>query len=234
MNATRKENRWWEYYFLRYFVGTVAGAVAIVFLLNFPGSFWYHPHLLTINAVGGLGIKEITGIAALGFAFCYVASAPMLLLHATRAQLGLDPLRLRFNWIPTVGAILSLYFVLPHFLFISRLSYQGFSLFMFLCVVGFQVATIISAHSDRFKSIVSFYWKIAAARAVDAPRFLSTWNHTDTFGNTATPFRFSSWNLCWRSSFTRPLHWFLQSLPQCFGFALRSIVGSSDHSWSPN
>src|SRR5271168_29791 len=32
-------------------------------------------------------IREITALASLGFAFCYIASAPMLVLHAARPYL---------------------------------------------------------------------------------------------------------------------------------------------------
>jgi len=74
--------RWWEYYFLRYFVGTVAGAGAIVFLTRFPGSSLYVSGLPAIKDVGTLEIKEITALAALGFAFCYVASAPSIRVKA--------------------------------------------------------------------------------------------------------------------------------------------------------
>ena len=190
MSDGNASNRWWEYYFFRYFVGTVAGAAAIVFLLKFPGSLWYRPELLNINDVGSLGIKEITGIAALGFSFCYVASAPMLLLHASRAQLGLYPLKVRWRfWIPTAFAVFLAFFVGLSLFSFSLWSHRSLSLLMFLWVVGFQMATIIEAYLDRFDAISTFYWKIACARATESPSisgYVESYRHLREHGNASS------------------------------------------------
>lgn len=53
-NQAGKETRWWEYYFVRYFVGSVAGAVAIVALSNLPG---LGPDRLGIPLAGGRPLK---------------------------------------------------------------------------------------------------------------------------------------------------------------------------------
>lgn len=66
---------WWEYYFLRYFVGTIVGAAAIL----------ASQHCQT--AFDGLEWKQLAALAALGFAYCYIASAPLLTLHVIRAYL---------------------------------------------------------------------------------------------------------------------------------------------------
>jgi hypothetical protein len=214
MSDARTKNRWWEYYFLRYFVGTVVGAVAIVFLLNFPGSFWYDPEFLTIRQIGNLGVKEITGLAALGFAFCYIASAPMLLMHATRAQLSLDPLRVRWRfWIPMAGAIVFLFCVVPHFLSISRISYQGLGLFMFLCVVGFQMATLIESYFDGFKLLGRSIGKSLRRVRLTHRRLLSMSSHIAISGNTAMPSLCLFWSRYSHSFFIHHLSLSRQSLP---------------------
>jgi hypothetical protein len=57
---------------------------------------------------------------------------------------------------------------------------------MFLCVVGFQVATLIAAHWDRFETISTFYWKLATARAAEAPSvsgYVESYRHLREHGN---------------------------------------------------
>ncbi len=187
MSSPGTESHWWEYYFVRYFVGTVVGSAVIVLLSKSPGSLWYDSGLPAIKDIGDLNAKEITGLAALGFAFCYIASAPMLLLHATRAHLGLAPLRpRRVFWLLTTGAIAFLFLVVARCLSISWLSYRAVSLLILLGVVGFQAATIIAAHWDRFETISSFYWKLATARATDLPsvqEYVESYRHLREHGN---------------------------------------------------
>ena len=75
-----EKSRWWDHYYVRYFVGSVF-AVPLMLALS------------KAAAVKPLG--DITGqdkflnatvLGAAGLAFCYVAGAPILLLHTTRAQ----------------------------------------------------------------------------------------------------------------------------------------------------
>ena len=76
-------SRWWEFYFVRYFVGTVLGAI-IVYVLTVSSD-----SALSASLVPGV-TKEISYphlllLAAYGLAYCYIASGPVLVLHATRS-----------------------------------------------------------------------------------------------------------------------------------------------------
>jgi hypothetical protein len=77
--------KWWEYYAVRYFVGTVVGAFIVAILINkysIPGyelKFFFGKD--GVNFAAGMSLT-----AAAGLAFCYIASAPILTLHATRAS----------------------------------------------------------------------------------------------------------------------------------------------------
>jgi len=78
--------RWWEYYFIRYFFGTVIGAALVALfgesidpLKKLIPSLISDPHTA--------GAKDFTILIACGLAYCYVASAPMLVLHTMRVQL---------------------------------------------------------------------------------------------------------------------------------------------------
>lgn len=180
-------NRWWEYYFLRYFVGTVVGSMAVVFLTKFPGSHFSGLPLTAIKDSSDLGIKNVTVLAALGFAYCYIASAPMLLLHATRAQLLLTPLRTRLKfWATTSASIVVLYFALLKPLSISFWSYQSSALIVFLVIVGLQVGVIGAACWNRFEAITSFYLELARKRADEkewVAEYVESYRHLREHGN---------------------------------------------------
>jgi hypothetical protein len=180
-------NRWWEYYLLRYSVGTVAGAVAIVFLAKFPGSSLHRSGSAAIKDFGSLEIKDMTALAALGFAYCYLASAPMLLLHATRAQIGPNLSRAKWIfWLITAGAIAFVYLVTTYCLSIPWWSYPAAGLLVFLGVVGSQVAVIVRAHWDGFETISLFYRNLAKARAIRAASvadYVQSYRHLREHGN---------------------------------------------------
>jgi hypothetical protein len=180
-------NRWWEYYFLRYFVGTVVGSMAVVFLTKLPGSHFSGLALTAIKDSSDLGIKEVTVLAALGFAYCYIASAPMLLLHATRAQLVLTPSRVKLSFCGVTSvSIVLLDFVLLKTLSIRFWSYQSTGLIAFLVIVGVQVGMMGAACWNRFEAISSFYMDLARRRAIKedwVAQYVESYRHLREHGN---------------------------------------------------
>lgn len=87
----KPDNHWWEFYFVRYFIGTALGAIVVLFLAtaNSP-VFTSQGELATILKTLKPEKFESGYIAVLGtvgLAFCYIASAPILVLHAVRGSL---------------------------------------------------------------------------------------------------------------------------------------------------
>ncbi len=85
-----RDNRWWEFYFVRYFVGTVAGALVILFLAKHTGPLIGYqvsmPEEIKVIVASATGLNA-TLLAAAGLAFCYIAGSPILVFHATRGLL---------------------------------------------------------------------------------------------------------------------------------------------------
>ncbi len=73
--------RWWEFYGIRYGMGTVIGGI-ILFVL-FKSNALLKP-LLFVTADGKLEGPQLTLLAAYGLVFCYISSAPILVFHAGR------------------------------------------------------------------------------------------------------------------------------------------------------
>ncbi|MGB7683768.1 MAG: hypothetical protein WBL70_19075 [Candidatus Acidiferrales bacterium] len=148
-------------------MGTIVGSAVIVYLARSPHSPFYCGLGPTAGFnLGDLGFKELTGLAGLGFAYCYIASAPMLVLHTARAQLGKRPLWAKWRlWICTLVPLAALYFVLQRWLSIRLCSYQTLGLVLFLAIVSTQIVAIIVACRDRFETINLFYLELARWRA---------------------------------------------------------------------
>lgn len=181
------ENKWWEYYAVRYFVGTVIGAGIVAFLNGQPGS----PYEGRLTLGGDSKEATFLGVglvAALGFAYCYIASSPMLILHAMRAHLRLS--EFKSHWIRdalilaiSIGvAIWLAWRVLP------PPAAAGAGL-----VIGFQFGLAFLALLTQFSVIEAFYRKLATARAAamqkkDEPpsagtEYVTSYRHLREHGN---------------------------------------------------
>jgi hypothetical protein len=99
-NKKKPDNIWWEFYFVRYFVGTAIGAIIVLFLAMSES-----PVFTSQGAVATIlkSLKPekfesgyIVVLATIGLAFCYIASSPILVLHATRGSLL--KIQVRSNW----------------------------------------------------------------------------------------------------------------------------------------
>lgn len=73
--------RWWEFYGIRYGMGTVFGGIILYFV--FKNNNQLKP-LLFLSQDGKLDGAQLTLFAAYGLVYCYISSAPILVLHAGR------------------------------------------------------------------------------------------------------------------------------------------------------
>lgn len=98
-NKKKQDNRWWEFYFVRYFVGTAIGAIIVLFLAMSESTIISQGTVTTIfKSLKPEKFESgyILVLATVGLAFCYVASSPILVLHATRGCLL--KIQVRSNW----------------------------------------------------------------------------------------------------------------------------------------
>lgn len=179
------ENKWWEYYAVRYFVGTVVGAGIVAFFLSEQFGSPYKDILF----LGGKESKEVTflgfsSVAAAGFAYCYIASSPVLTMHIMRAHLRISELQSSWLWcfLCSVFAIVAAFLILP------PLAAIGFGL-----VIGFQVGLILLAFFNKFSVIEKFYRELADTRSKAMPKkekqssagheYMTSYRHMREHGN---------------------------------------------------
>lgn len=181
------ENKWWEYYAVRYFVGTVIGAVVIAYLNTESGS----PFAGRMTIVGESKEATFLGVglvAALGFAFCYVASAPVLVLHTARAHLRISAMKASATrcFITLVASAFATTAAVWQFLPPSAAVVSGL-------VVGLQLGLLLMAVSTKFKVIETFYRELANNRAKVMPEkdkpatpgveYVTSYRHLREHGN---------------------------------------------------
>lgn len=150
------ENRWWEYYAVRYLVGTVVGAGIIALFISEPNSPYKHILLSLGENLEDVAILRFSSVAAIGFAYCYIASSPVLTLHIMRAHLRYSELHSSWLWcfICSVLAIVAAIELLPPWAAI------GTGL-----VIGFQIGLILLAFYNKFSVIENFYRELARTRS---------------------------------------------------------------------
>ncbi len=81
----------WNYYVLRYGAGSVVGGLVVVFLGN-QAEISGHSHFKHfLHKIGTGEITPVTALLALGFTYCYIASAPGTVFHAARGLFWKKP-----------------------------------------------------------------------------------------------------------------------------------------------
>lgn len=154
------ENRWWENYAVRYFVGTVIGSVAIALLNTQSGSPFLGKLGLLVESKDtpylGFGLT-----AALGLAFCYIASAPVLAVHAMRAHL-----RISINRQSPVKTALCLLSALVGAPFLLGLFLPTITARIVGIVIGLQLGLLLLALVTQGKVIDTFYRELAKHRGL--------------------------------------------------------------------
>lgn len=83
MSADSGTNRWWENYLVRYLMPSIAGTVIVSWICAYAGDGFRK--LIYLPLTGDrIDAPSLTLLFLYGNLFCYVASYPVLLFHATR------------------------------------------------------------------------------------------------------------------------------------------------------
>lgn len=149
-------NRWWEYYTIRYFVGSVVGAGVVLFL-NYSDTSPYSGSLTSLVNLKDSAFLGISLVAAIGFAFCYLASAPMLTFHATRMHMRIPDHRMK-SWL--LLCVLLVFFTVG----IALIKLPVIPALLVGIILAAQIYLIVHAGISQCKEIEKFYRKLAVAR----------------------------------------------------------------------
>lgn len=185
MNDKNKESvksfsgRWWEFYFVRYFIGTVIGS-GIVFYLIFVNG---------MNLISGKSaldfFKELNGYAifcllALGLTYCYISSAPILVFHATRG------IYIGRGWLSNCGLIGQLVLALLFGALICCWLENIFVAVLFAIVFVIQGNLVLKALSSKRGIVLGYYGDLTKARAdssLGSSEYVESYKHLREHAN---------------------------------------------------
>ena len=178
-------NRWWDHYYVRYFVGSVY-AVLLMYVLSrtdaIKGSLGAIDPTLWVNA---------TVLGAAGLAFCYIASAPILLLHAVRGRNTATILTVTAWWklrwlLVAMAAVLMVLVVVAWCDSKDRNLKGALEMTPFVVVLATQLWAVFAS----LAAIVQFYKELAALRAAKEPavlgarrEYIESYRHMREHGN---------------------------------------------------
>ncbi|HFC8831000.1 TPA: hypothetical protein ACQWG9_000165 [Neisseria subflava] len=167
------DKRWWEFYALRYALGTVMGVFILLYLFihtDIATRFGLEKLAFLIpKDPKDLSFTHLVILGVCGLAYCYLSSAPMLVFHALRANVFKSSSHQSSFWIGLVTIVISL--VITAFLVYKGYTssdnlkwWQIFYFFILSTFSSFTAALSILGISNSNFLIVNFYKKLAEKR----------------------------------------------------------------------
>ncbi len=174
--------RWWEFYFVRYAMGTIAGGLIVLMLcVRIPaltpillGLDLLQAGVSTKGILSALPVDRIPLLAAYGLVYCYIASTPILVFHAGRFALKSGRLIL-FVFVACMFALVAALFVESVRVPSALLAFAGVALFQFW---------VAARTIWQSKDLYAFYEKLSKARASsDSGELVESYRHLREHGN---------------------------------------------------
>ncbi|WP_318491636.1 hypothetical protein [Photobacterium leiognathi] len=185
-----KGGNWWEFYFIRYFIGSVCGAFIILAIMFHPDSGMNGVFLNSLT-IKDATLKDISssiliGLLFLGTAFCYVASAPVLVAHTLRYRFtySWSTNGVMKRWLIIFSLFAGFNYALWHLLSFSLL--RGVLTVPALFFVFIQLVMLVSCAKPSNRDIFGFYKKLAKDRAnqdIDKQEYTESYRHLREHGN---------------------------------------------------
>lgn len=164
--SNQNDSRWWEFYGIRYAQGTVVGAMFVYFL--FSQNEKLKNILFIPSDPKDFGMPHLILLAIYGLAYCYIASAPILVMHAGRGFLFASAT----NPDPHKGKMARRFFAGGLPLVVSTIYYftgshpitGALALFVYTFVLAMQITIIASIFHFRWNQTIDYYKKIVTVQ----------------------------------------------------------------------
>lgn len=181
MSTEKNSSRWWEFYAVRYTVGTIVGAIIVYFICS--NNELLKPALLGMKP-DNLQNTYILLLAAYGFCFCYIASGPILVLHTGRFLINES--EIKSSW-KRILILLFPPFIIVCLLFLfteeNHICISGYLAFFLASIALWgQYYIVIRAAYNR-KKIYSFYKKLSQKRMNEESDIVESYKHLREHGN---------------------------------------------------
>jgi membrane protein YdbS with pleckstrin-like domain len=183
----KKDSHWWEFYGVRYAQGTVVGALIIFFL--FSQSPALKGILFIPSEAKDFGTPHLILLAIYGLAYCYIASAPILIMHAARGLLFIsatnpDPNRWRKTRI-AIMVISSIIISACFYISSEKNKVLSFgAIFIYSMLVIFQAILLLEVFKLFWKETHDYYLAIIKKRTEERySEYVESYKHIREHGN---------------------------------------------------
>jgi len=193
--SDRGSTRWWEFYVVRYAMGTIAGGIIVLMLSSAIPSVQSMFFVCASNTASAkaptaaptvptLPMDRLPLLALCGLVYCYVASAPILVFHAGRFALAPKGDRKTLNRMDKAlaGAVVV---VLAAVLLATLLSNEkrGWLAISAFGVVAALQAAVALLTVCKSSCAYAFYKKLSKARDKDSGELVESYRHLREHGN---------------------------------------------------
>ncbi|WP_027252096.1 hypothetical protein [Photobacterium halotolerans] len=184
------ENKWWEFYFIRYFVGSVFGALIFTAIIFHPDSGLSSTIGELLN-VKSLSLSTLTNgflwvALIVGVSFCYISSAPILLLHTYRCKFNFTSNKVSRGFWIYILIIMSVYAFLYYMYSDDWNLVQAMFMAPLVFVLATQAAMSLSVYRTSTPVIFDFYKDLVKNRGKDCERrrqYTESYKHLREHGN---------------------------------------------------
>lgn len=183
--------RWWEFYAVRYGMGSVVGAIIFFFLCSTNPVF--KPMLFGADA-GKIDGTTLALLAGYGLAFCYIASAPILVFHVSRfllqISMGSSGGSGATGWRRYAGVLLTLLPPIGALIIFALTRTTSGIVLAFYCFVFWLASMVIWPQYlaigftlAKTRELLTFYEKLAGKRKAGTGGIVESYRHMREHGN---------------------------------------------------
>jgi hypothetical protein len=187
MSNASQESNWWEFYGVRYAQGTVVGALITFFLFSQSPAL---SHLLLMPEENkDFGMPHLILLAAYGLTYCYISSAPILILHATRGLL----FKTTSNEYPNKHAFcrIATWFIIsvipPAIMAVyskrsTTIDIAGF--WSYTAIISLEIIALLSIFHFKWKETINYHLKTLEKRKkLGESGYVESYKHIREHGN---------------------------------------------------
>jgi hypothetical protein len=185
--SNQNDSNWWEFYGIRYAQGTVIGAMIVYFLFSRNESL--KSILFLPSDAKDFGMSHLILLAIYGLTYCYIASAPILVLHAGRGLF----FKSVTNPNPNKGTVIRLLFTLApptilsgyYFYISSTTPIEGaLAIFVYTTIIALQLVMLLNVFNYRWTETIDYYKAIIDKRkAHQESGYVESYKHLREHGN---------------------------------------------------
>lgn len=174
------ENRWWEFYIIRYSMGTVIGAIIVYSLLKSSS----HSDLLLLPAIDKLKYYHFIFLAFYGLTYSYIASAPILVFHASRFAFSYSGENriFKIRWYAYALSFFSV-LILISFMFPNIMQYDYIFVLLLAVFVILPQWILIIYSGLKINDNYKFYVDLSERRRSSKTDFRESYKHLREHGN---------------------------------------------------